>query len=413
MFPSLPIMILWHTALTACRRNRFAEMKIACNPSACSDLAQLPPMPAAELKVLSFNVYGVTTNLITDSRAAARAVGDFLKPYRTGRVSDADIEMHLVSSGRLKLRLPVSCEGVLSDDKREGVLPLDSCEAALPDESCRGVLSDPFPAGAEPLYDWGDVRIFCRGPLRYLQIGNVIRALADLRQKKVSVILGEEEETDWRISRLLFYPLWSQLMKQKGLFALHAAGLARGGCGLLFPGRSGSGKSTLSLFLAQRGYEFLADDTLFLRPDAEAGIEAFGLKEDFSIDKSTIKLISGIGGVNLKVMESHQKVTFPVPEIFQDNYVDSFAPRLLFFPEISSSAATAIKPVPRNEALALLLRHAYLLMDPDTCHAHFKVLARLVRQTNSYRLISGYNLGQLAQALDDLIAGALKRQRGK
>ena len=62
-----------------------------------------------------------------------------------------------------------------------------------------------------------------------------------------------------------------ELLERRGLFALHAACLAREASdGVLLAGASGAGKSTLALALVHAGMRFLSDDIVFLSCDGES-----------------------------------------------------------------------------------------------------------------------------------------------
>ncbi|MDD5707871.1 MAG: hypothetical protein PHR35_18285 [Kiritimatiellae bacterium] len=60
------------------------------------------------------------------------------------------------------------------------------------------------------------------------------------------------------------------LAVRRGLF-LHAAGVVRDGCGLLFIGPSGAGKSTIARLLEAAGGEILSDERTLLRYDDRDG----------------------------------------------------------------------------------------------------------------------------------------------
>lgn len=62
----------------------------------------------------------------------------------------------------------------------------------------------------------------------------------------------------------------------RGYFSIHAAGVARGGTGIVLHGAAGAGKSTLAIACARRGMDVFAEDAVFVRV-ASAGIEFWGL----------------------------------------------------------------------------------------------------------------------------------------
>lgn len=59
------------------------------------------------------------------------------------------------------------------------------------------------------------------------------------------------------------------LLMQRGLFLLHASGIATSQGAILFAGHSGAGKSTLAAAFVQHGYDFLADDVVAIKHDRE------------------------------------------------------------------------------------------------------------------------------------------------
>ena len=116
------------------------------------------------------------------------------------------------------------------------------------------------------LYDWGMVKIYHRGTAALPESGHPGAGGRGCREanrgwfrRKGTAPVGLAGHQPFLL------PLWGQLLKECGLFPLHAAGLVKEGRSCLFLGRSGSGKSTLTLHLVKNGYGLLSDDTVFLR----------------------------------------------------------------------------------------------------------------------------------------------------
>lgn len=59
--------------------------------------------------------------------------------------------------------------------------------------------------------------------------------------------------------------LMAALLRQRGLLAIHASGVVKGGQAIGFVGASGRGKSTLAEFFCQHGYRLLGDDVMAIR----------------------------------------------------------------------------------------------------------------------------------------------------
>jgi len=320
----------------------------------------------------NFNVHGVRTRTVTNSADVARALAHFMRAFPGDEAGEPDIRVHLFT--------------------------VDSLEA----------VAAAAPADAQLLYDWGQVKIYHQGPLRYMQADTRARVVAAV-EHRVAVGFAAKEllQSDWLVTNLFFYPLWEQLLKEAGLFPLHAAGLLRDGRSCLFLGRSGSGKSTLTLHLVKSGYGLLSDDTVFLR-ETDGKVEALSFPEEINVSEQTIKLIPELSRVQrFTENELRQKSSFSIEELYPGCVTDTSQPALMVFPEIAEVATTQFAPMTRTEALSM--RYGYFFLDPSTTGRHFEILSLLARQTRCYHLYSGSDQEELGRVVDDLLAGSLEQ----
>ena len=135
--------------------------------------------------------------------------------------------------------------------------------------------SDARPAEHAPayrrVYDFPDGEVSyddTRDRLR-ITVGDRVCAVCEPATGVARVFVQSPQPSDLY---LLSHPVMSlvlmEVLKRRGLYPLHAAGLALEGHGVLLAGTSGAGKSTLSVALARGGFSFLSDDTVFLEADA-------------------------------------------------------------------------------------------------------------------------------------------------
>ncbi len=329
-----------------------------------------------ELSSVAFDVHGVTTSVFTNSGEVAGALGKFMRAFPGQAADDPDIQVHLFTVDAL--------------DEPLGQIPAD----------------------AAMLYDWGPLKIYHRGPLRYLQVDPRAWVVADVEQKQ-AVGFTEKDllKSDWLITNMFFYPLWGQLLKEMGLFPLHAAGLVKNGRSCLFLGRSGSGKSTLTIRLVREGFRLLSDDTVFLR-ERNGTVEALSFPEEINVSEQTIELIPELSRVqNFTVNELRNKSSFAIEEIYPDCVVDSSVPALMIFPQIAEVESTQAAPMTRTEALALSMRYGYFFMDPSTTGRHFEILSLLARQSLCFHLLSGSSQDDMARVIDGLLDRSLEENR--
>ncbi|MGH9477723.1 MAG: HPr kinase/phosphorylase [Terriglobales bacterium] len=97
--------------------------------------------------------------------------------------------------------------------------------------------------------------------------------LLDLRSlhavARISAAMARDR-TYWQ--RVLLPVLLTVLGGQAGVVGVHAACVVRDGRALLLAGGSGAGKSTLALALAQRDFQFVADDRTYVTEQGEVAV---------------------------------------------------------------------------------------------------------------------------------------------
>src|SRR5205085_11837046 len=114
-----------------------------------------------------------------------------------------------------------------------------------------------------------------------------VRALCDPARRRISFSLVNSEKNAWLASHPVFTVCWIELLKRLHLFSVHAAGVCRGGKGLLIAGTSGAGKTTLALALIKEGLEFLGDDMLFLA-DGSNGPRVLSFPDETDVTRATV-----------------------------------------------------------------------------------------------------------------------------
>lgn len=231
--------------------------------------------------------------------------------------------------------------------------------------------------------------------------------MADLDEGlAVAFVEDDIAACSWSIAHVIFFPIWAQMLKTRGIFPVHAAGLERNGVGILFPGRSNCGKSTMALNLLREGYRLLGDDTIFLRRSGE-GAELLFFPEEVDVCAETVDLFPNLAlARNLTEDRWQPKARVNLSEIGPNSVVESAPAGLLVFPVIAPDGRTRFERVNPTEALAELILYAFLFMDPRTSKENFALLAGLVQTVRCYRLHMGLDSAELADAVDRMLAAA-------
>jgi energy-coupling factor transporter ATP-binding protein EcfA2 len=91
---------------------------------------------------------------------------------------------------------------------------------------------------------------------------------------------------------VLEFAVYVLASRVQGLVPLHAACVGRAGQGILLLGPSGSGKSTLSLHCLLQGLDFLAEDSVLVRPD---GLLATGVANFLHVRPDSLRFLDKAG----------------------------------------------------------------------------------------------------------------------
>ena len=208
----------------------------------------------------------------------------------------------------------------------------------------------------------------------------------------------------WLASHVMFTLPLVEMLKRRGIFAVHAGAVAIDGRCILFPGITGSGKSTTSISLVRAGMSFLGDDTVFLRSDP-AGLRVLAFPDEIDITDKTARLFPELNAV----IDAPRRDGWPkhqlLPEVtYRSDVAWDCAPAVLAFPFLALGTPTSVEPMPQREALLELMPNVPVT-DAPSSQAHLDSLADLVRGTRSYRLRLGSDLARLPDLVRDLVYG--------
>lgn len=325
----------------------------------------------ARLHAATYNVHGLVTKVYADHHFPALAIQDFLRPFRGQPGSPPDMKFYILTK--------------------------EPDFQFQPDHL----------GNTEVLYDWNVLKYAREGRLRYQEVPGAGWVVADPGEGlAVAFVEKNMMALPWSLSHVIFFPMWAQLLKARGIFPVHAAGLERNGKGILFPGKSGCGKSTLSCHLLEHGYRLLGDDTVFVRRSGSRAQMLF-FPEEVDITADMLDLSSNLAMARRRADDRWQpKERINLSGLGRGRVVESSLADILVFPRISRDGKTSYDRVGGTEALAELILYSFLFMDPQTSKENFALLANLVQTAKCYRLHMGPDGAEVAAAVDDIIAAA-------
>jgi hypothetical protein len=252
----------------------------------------------------------------------------------------------------------------------------------------------------------GELAYFDESQQLYLEVPERGRALCDVNSRRVHVSYPESEASDpWLLAHLFFTVPLAELLKRRGLYMVHAAGLAVAGQGLLVAGQSGAGKTTLALALLRAGFDFLADDTVFLSL-GKNGLRILAFPDEVDVTAQTLGFFPELQRLTHTSKPSGRlKQAICATSLYQVRPCWECEPEAIIFPQPGKSSRSILAPMPKPEALVLLVCNV-LRTEPSSSQAHLDALARLVRNCRCYRLHTGYDFDRLPDLLRPVLEKA-------
>ena len=145
---------------------------------------------------------------------------------------------------------------------------------------------------------WPSLTAFCKGPLRYINLGQFSFVAADLEAREAVGILPESLcEDEVGFSTVFLASLLHLTAPALGLTPVSAACVSKGGNGLLLFGPPNSGKTTASYWGKKLGLEFHADQATFLEVDGGA-VYAWGEFWPAAFRPETVRFLPELEGLS-------------------------------------------------------------------------------------------------------------------
>ena len=235
----------------------------------------------------------------------------------------------------------------------------------------------------------------------YVDYGRVrARVEASAGSALVSV-LEPVEEVAWAATRPLVTLPLLELLKRRGVFGIHAGGVALDGQGVVLAGSSGAGKTTLALALALAGFDLLGDDMLFLRLQRDEPV-LLAFPDELDVSETTVSFFPGLAArLRSDTLAGAAKRQVD-PAALQAAVVAEARPALVLFPRIAPDGPSALEPMSFDEAL-LELAPNVLLTEPASSQHHLEALGSLLRAGRSFRLTTGRDFDQVATGIRELL----------
>jgi hypothetical protein len=203
---------------------------------------------------------------------------------------------------------------------------------------------------------------------------------------------------------LAAYPMFTlaltEILKERGLYAVHAACPAAGNRALLLAGTSGCGKSTLALAFARRGHPLLSDDTVFVD---EPGTTVFAFPDEIDVTDTTATMFAELRSLAAQAKRPGREKHAVAIDSFSARPPDRCTPAAIVLIRPNRSAVSRLTRVEGARALHELAANV-LLTDAATSQRHLDALGALARGLPAYALSTGRDLDHAVDLLEPLFA---------
>ena len=248
----------------------------------------------------------------------------------------------------------------------------------------------------------GDALYFPKEDVGYIEYGPGARVWfrPASGECRISILQPESDQQLWLATHPLFTIPLQEMLKRRGTYGIHAAGLARNGRSLLLQGTSGSGKSTLTIALLKSGFDWLSDDLVLLDPSD--GLHTLAFPEKIKATQETLSMFAELDAAHGTKLQGWPKYQLRAQDFFTSSIVWRSVPAVLVFPVIANRDESSLSPLTGDEAF-LLLSSSVLLTETQSTRSHIGALAELAKTVPAYRLHTGRDFDQVASLLGALL----------
>jgi hypothetical protein len=193
---------------------------------------------------------------------------------------------------------------------------------------------------------------------------------------------------------LIFGPLFSILLRQRGRLVLHASSVEIDGVAVAFMGASGWGKSTLAEYFYARGYRLLTDDVMAIDLDGSQPIAI----PSFPQIKLMPDSATAIGHAPDSLPLLNERAIKRAHHVSAGFCAAPLPLKRLYILEIGDRAEIA--PISSQETFVELVRHSRvmgLLDSPEFASIHLHQCTALIKQVPTYRLRRQRSFAELSE----------------
>lgn len=326
----------------------------------------------------SFSIHGASLNFVSNSLPIVNAVRQFLSYFECKplKQSQLEIALYAVHTRQELPRLP-GCAGEVLFQHRGKT----AGDALREDWQC-----SLYRVGGQLVADFHQQGRVCIDHARGRAEGHLI----------------SPDAMHPDIYTVYFHVALSELLRQAGLYSVHATALAKNGRGVLIPGASGRGKTTCCIALLRAGYRYLSDDHPLIREDP-SGIELLCFPEKIDVTCRTIELFPELREARNDLRQGIQKRYFHVDEFYPQAVIDASRPSVIVIPEINAEPRSRLMDLPKAKALEEMLTHGLLVFDKEIAAGQFDTYCRLVDGVDCYRLSFGKDVLELPALIDSVL----------
>ena len=246
------------------------------------------------------------------------------------------------------------------------------------------------------------VRLYRDGGRWLLDFGGAGRMVLDTEAGRVEGWLVQPGRLapDWAASFVQLAAI--ELLRTRGLYAIHGAALEKDGRGVLIVGASGAGKTTACLSLMRSGYGCLSDDHPLLH-FASMEMRLLPFPGRIAVTERTVAWFPELSSAEERFRMDTRKRSFDIGAVSGYRLGGACRPAVILFPRIVDWPGSSMERLSGALALEELLPQTLLVLDRALAGRQFQVMSELVRNVPAYRLHFGEDVTRLPEMIGRLL----------